>query len=201
MSELDFLIKMRDGLQMAVDGITEYLESKAPVDKRWNPNKIEWIDATGTKGPYQKASNGSTEDAKNMLADLKEKGGKLTRSGYFYWLFTDQATVGRKKKGAKKTEKSSETVKPQEAAKGPIPLSPKGSSSKLEDVKSLFSKDLEDLLVFEQKEDIVTIRPRQWLGSENFSKVASIVRGVGGEYVSDGKNSHFRIELGNFHSS
>jgi len=33
-----------------------------------------------------------------MLKDLKEHGGRLTREGYFYWVFQDQATVGRKKR-------------------------------------------------------------------------------------------------------
>ena len=29
--------------------------------------------------------------------------------------------------------------------------------------------------------------------AENFAKIASIVRGAGGEYISAGKESHFRI--------
>jgi hypothetical protein len=66
-------------------------------------------------------------------------------------------------------------------------------SKALEDVKMAFPDDLEDLLSFEEKDDYVIIKPRQFLGSENFSKIASTVRGMGGEYVSAGKASHFRI--------
>jgi hypothetical protein len=63
----------------------------------------------------------------------------------------------------------------------------------VEDIKMMFPEDLENLLSFEEKDQYIVIKPRQFLGSENFSKIASIVRGVGGEYVSAGKASHFRV--------
>ena len=73
-----------------------------------------------------------------------------------------------------------------------LPQAPEKSKA-LEDVKMAFPDDLEDLLRFEEKEEYIIIRPRQFLGSENFSKIASAVRGMGGEYVSAGKASHFRV--------
>jgi hypothetical protein len=66
-------------------------------------------------------------------------------------------------------------------------------SKAIEDIRMMFPEDLENLLSFEEKEDYVVIKPRQFLGSENFSKIASTVRGIGGEYVSAGKASHFRV--------
>jgi hypothetical protein len=66
-------------------------------------------------------------------------------------------------------------------------------SKAIEDIRMMFPEDLENLLGFEEKEDYVVIKPRQFLGSENFSKIASAVRGIGGEYVSAGKASHFRV--------
>jgi hypothetical protein len=36
------------------------------------------------------------------------------------------------------------------------------------------------------------IRPRQFLGSENFAKVANVMRSLGAQYQSAGKNSHFK---------
>jgi len=63
----------------------------------------------------------------------------------------------------------------------------------IEDIKTMFPEDLENLLSFEEKEDYIMIKPRQFLGSENFAKIASIVRGIGGDYVSAGKGSHFRV--------
>jgi len=63
----------------------------------------------------------------------------------------------------------------------------------IEDIKTMFPEDLENLLNFEEKEDYIIIKPRQFLGSENFAKIASVVRGMGGEYISAGKASHFRV--------
>jgi len=66
-------------------------------------------------------------------------------------------------------------------------------SKAVEDIKMMFPDDLENLLSFEEKDEYVVIKPRQFLGSDNFSKIASIIRGVGGDYVSAGKASHFRV--------
>ena len=57
----------------------------------------------------------------------------------------------------------------------------------LESVSNLLNIDTESSTMF------VMVKPSQFLGSENFAKVASIVRGIGGQYVSAGKNSHFEI--------
>jgi hypothetical protein len=77
----------------------------------------------------------------------------------------------------------------------PAPATPKVSerTQSIEDIKTMFPEDLENLLSFEEKEDYIMIKPRQFLGSENFAKIASVVRGIGGDYVSAGKASHFRV--------
>lgn len=67
-------------------------------------------------------------------------------------------------------------------------------SKSLEGVKALFPEELKKLLSFEELEDYIVITPLGFLGTELFSKVASIVRDAGGEYVSAGKKSHFTIE-------
>lgn len=63
----------------------------------------------------------------------------------------------------------------------------------IDDIKTLFPKDLEEMLMFEEKEEDIIVKPRQFLGSENFAKIASIIRDAGGEYISAGKESHFRV--------
>lgn len=64
----------------------------------------------------------------------------------------------------------------------------------IEDVQRAFPKDLLGLLLFETMDDYIIIKPKQYLGSENFSRVASIVREqFSGEYISHGKESHFRV--------
>jgi len=77
----------------------------------------------------------------------------------------------------------------------PTPTTPVAyeTTQTVEDIKMMFPEGLEDLLGFEEKEDYIMVKPRQFLGSENFAKIASIVRGVGGEYISAGKASHFRV--------
>ena len=63
----------------------------------------------------------------------------------------------------------------------------------IDDIRMVFPEDLEALLSFEEKSDYIVVKPRQFLGSENFAKIASTVRGMGGEYISAGKDSHFRV--------
>jgi hypothetical protein len=68
-----------------------------------------------------------------------------------------------------------------------------GKKKALDDVRLAFPEDLEALLGFQEKSDYIMVKPKQFLGSENFAKVASTVRGLGGEYISAGKDSHFRV--------
>ena len=68
-----------------------------------------------------------------------------------------------------------------------------GKQKSIEDIRMSFPEDLENLLNFEEKPDYIMVKPRQFLGSENFAKIASAVRGMGGEYISAGKDSHFRV--------
>jgi hypothetical protein len=63
----------------------------------------------------------------------------------------------------------------------------------INDVKTLFPSDLGELLIFEETKDYIIIKIRRFLGSDNFSKIAAIVRSVEGEYVSAGKESHFKV--------
>jgi hypothetical protein len=64
----------------------------------------------------------------------------------------------------------------------------------IKDVSNAFPPDLAGLLYFEMTENYVIAKPRQYLGSDNFRSIAAVVREqLGGEYVSEGKESHFRI--------
>jgi len=63
----------------------------------------------------------------------------------------------------------------------------------VDEIRMSFPEELENRLGFEDKGDYIIIKPKQFLGSENFAKIASAVRGMGGEYISAGKESHFRV--------
>ena len=69
-----------------------------PKPSSWNPSKIEWKEAEGSKGPYQRSEDVNNIDFKALVKDLASHNGKLTRSSYFYWLFQNGTTVGRKQR-------------------------------------------------------------------------------------------------------
>jgi hypothetical protein len=78
-------------------------------------------------------------------------------------------------------------------APAPTPTPGPERFQSVEDVRMMFPENLENLLNFEEREDHIVVKPRQFLGSENFAKIASIVRDMGGEYISAGKESHFKV--------
>ena len=74
-----------------------------------------------------------------------------------------------------------------------ITVMPSEKKQNLNEIKKAFSSELMAMLLFEEKADFVIVKPRRFLGTENFARIASVVRDLGGEYVSAGKNSHFKI--------
>ena len=94
-----------------------------------------------------------------------------------------------------------EVSKSLKAATGPAAppaasVAPSSSSSKhrdINDVKQAFSSELVGMLIFEESGKSIIVKPRRFLGSDNFAKIASIIRNLGGEYVSAGRNSHFNV--------
>jgi hypothetical protein len=91
------------------------------------------------------------------------------------------------------TQPPTRTQAPQ--AVGPPSDAPREPSKtrSLDDIRMSFPEELEARLSFDEKGDYIIIKPKQFLGSENFAKIASAVRGMGGEYISAGKDSHFRV--------
>jgi len=65
----------------------------------------------------------------------------------------------------------------------------------VEQAKALFPEALRGLLSFEQQGDYIIMKPQQFLGTENFSDIIRIVQDNKGDYVSAGKESHFRIPV------
>jgi hypothetical protein len=70
----------------------------------WDPSKIRWEEAEGFKGRYERTEDINNTEYKAMLKDLAEHKGDLWREGYYYWVFQNGATVGRKKKEKKAKE-------------------------------------------------------------------------------------------------
>jgi len=62
-------------------------------------------------------------------------------------------------------------------------------------VSKIIPMDLRKDLYFEDTGNYVLIKSRRYLGQETFKKIAEIVVDqLGGEYISAGRNSHFRIK-------
>ena len=77
---------------------------------------------------------------------------------------------------------------------GKKPTASKPTEPPVAKVQARFPADLADLLYLELTEEYVLVKPRQYLGSDNFRRISAIVREeLNGEYVSAGRESHFRI--------
>jgi hypothetical protein len=63
----------------------------------------------------------------------------------------------------------------------------------VETVSNKIPEDLRKMLTFEDKGEYIKITKVRYLDKKNFAEIARIVRDVGGEYVSAGKDSHFRV--------
>ena len=74
-----------------------------------------------------------------------------------------------------------------------VSVGPSEKKHDLNDVKQAFSSELVGMLLFEESGKFVIVKPRRFLGSDNFAKIASVVRDLGGEYISAGRSSHFKI--------
>jgi hypothetical protein len=101
----DFL----DSLEASVVKMKQQIAKLVGVEEKpkfqWNPEALKWAVCEGFKGAYERYPKEgkkaeAIQDYKNLLEDLKRHNGRLTREGYFYWLFQDNATIGRKKRGS-----------------------------------------------------------------------------------------------------
>ena len=76
--------------------------------------------------------------------------------------------------------------------KGVTPQKTKGFKT-IQEVKDFFPDDLEKMLTFEDSESYILVKPQHYLGSDTFAQIARIIRDAKGEYISAGKESHFRV--------
>ena len=201
------IVDFANALEAACVQLKRYIGEAHGIELPWDPAKIKWVKAEGAKGPYQRyPAQGekpeATSDYKNMLAAIKQQ--NVIRDGYFYWVFQDKATVGRKlKKGRGEAASAGESPKEQEEAPTEVPrepeapkeeATPQAGEKTVETVQTFFPKELADQLTFEETDNYIVIKPRQYLGSETFKKIYDIINSAGGEWISAGKESRFRVK-------
>jgi|Deesub1362A_J573_1020465.scaffolds.fasta_scaffold01215_3 hypothetical protein len=97
---IEALLDFANALESACVNLKHYIAKLKGVQPQhewtWNPDKLNWQQVEGQKGPFEKCSDTHSLDYQNMVADLKQHGGRLTRDQHFYWLFQDGTAVGRK---------------------------------------------------------------------------------------------------------
>ena len=65
--------------------------------------------------------------------------------------------------------------------------------SLLETAKGSFPEDLAKLLDFTDEGDHIKVKPRRYLTGDSFGRIAAVVRELGGNYISAGKDTHFKL--------
>lgn len=71
MSEISFLVKLRDSLQQAADAVNEYLETKAP--KETPKSTIAWKETEGPKGKYELSEDVNNLEFKQLIKDERSR--------------------------------------------------------------------------------------------------------------------------------
>ena len=66
--------------------------------------------------------------------------------------------------------------------------------SNISDIELRFTEQQASKLSFQLVGENWIIRPKQYLGEQMFGDIAATVRNLGGEYISAGKDSHFRVK-------
>ena len=85
------------------------------------------------------------------------------------------------------------TVTPSEVA-AVTPSPPEPPPITLDLVRSRLVDYVEDLTIAVRIEGI-TVSPKAYLGRDKFASIAAIIRDLGGDYISAGKDSRFVIPL------
>ena len=99
--KVESFVLIRDGCAMVLDGVNRLLEETEPkqTQPHYDIMKLVTRQTDGKSGYYLKASAADNQNNHNfeaLIEDLKQHGSKLTKQGYFCWLFSDNKTVGMK---------------------------------------------------------------------------------------------------------
>lgn len=74
------------------------------------------------------------------------------------------------------------------------PAAPKPEVSITAELQKRLDPALYNMLTISEEGEVIIVKPKGYLGTDNFIKLATVVREFGGEYVSAGRESHFRIK-------
>jgi len=92
----EYMRRVNEASAHMLEQMNKIFGPEVPVDK-WDPAKVKWMLAEGSKGQYERSEDVNSLDFKMMVKDLAGHSGRLRREGYFYWTFKNGFVVGRKK--------------------------------------------------------------------------------------------------------
>lgn len=96
-------VKLRKQIEKLFGETTVKGSPKLPFDA----SKIAWQKRTGQKGEFEVSEDFNNPEHKALLKFLNEHaGGCINSEGYFYWVYKNGSTVGRKLRKAKNEAKS-----------------------------------------------------------------------------------------------
>ena len=70
--------------------------SEGSVELPFHVENLLWTLKEGAKGPFQLSDDLDNPDHEALLTFLKSAGGSVASEGYYYWIFPDGKTIGRK---------------------------------------------------------------------------------------------------------
>ena len=73
---------------------------------------------------------------------------------------------------------------------GPIDYQQQKRPTNPTEIEQKFTEETANRLTFTSEGENWIIKPKQFLGAENFAKIAAIVRTLGGEYIPANKQAH-----------
>jgi hypothetical protein len=153
------------------------------VNRKYNLGNYETLDI----GYEAELSQVEGDDNQKILDATKELE-KLADTYYTMVRFTpDKITAVGTANSGKATIKKAVEMSAKTSTQQPV-------SKPVEDLRLQFPENLKAKLTFTDHGDYIKIKPKTFLGSENFAKISSIVRSLSGAYISAGKDSHFRVK-------
>jgi len=76
--------------------------TRGSVKLPFDASKIHWQQRQGEKGPFELSEDTGNPEHKALLKFLNEyAGGCINSEGFFYWVFSNGSTIGRKQKKAR----------------------------------------------------------------------------------------------------
>jgi len=105
MSNVDFLVKLRDATQMIADAANEQLEKMKPPEVKHSEQDFDmlaWSEKEGTKGKYEqttKEANQNNETFRALQTILEKHKGFCIIGAWKFWTHqNDVDTIDRRKK-------------------------------------------------------------------------------------------------------